>query len=190
MSFQQNLRSLRPLITRAALIVGVCVGGILWLQSYAEPTGNPDFKLAIDDASPPSAELSFTSEEEGYYYPEYFDETTQQWIPIPNNEQFLNAGEHKIFVQIPGDPPPKKLMLRMARVDQAVQPTIFPAVATACLANPVVTTCPAGPTHCVLVATTCPGVAPTACTGVVTVCPVGGIQVTSCPRQLTCYAHN
>ncbi len=44
MSFQPNLRGLRPLITRVVLIVGVCLGGIFWLQSYAEPTGNPDFK--------------------------------------------------------------------------------------------------------------------------------------------------
>ena len=30
MSFQENLRSLRPLLTRFALIAGLCLGGLFW----------------------------------------------------------------------------------------------------------------------------------------------------------------
>ncbi len=112
-------------------------------------------RLAIDDASPPSVELTFTSVDDGYFYPEYYEESNKKWIPIPNNEQFLNAGEHKVFVQIPGVPTPKRLMLRMVRVDKVVQPTIFPLAMTACPVNR--TTCPVQATNCApAVPTVCP----------------------------------
>ncbi|MCX6868603.1 MAG: hypothetical protein NTV46_20830, partial [Verrucomicrobia bacterium] len=108
MSFQQNLKDLRPLITRAVLIICVCIGGLFWLHSYAEPTGNPDFKLAIDDVSLPVVQLNFTSEKAGEYYPEYYDEATAKWIPILTQVQYYDAGNYRAFVQVPGNPSPSK----------------------------------------------------------------------------------
>jgi len=58
MSFQQNLGRLRPLVIRLTLLVGLCVGGLFWLKSHAEP----QFPATINDASPPSVQLTFDAE--------------------------------------------------------------------------------------------------------------------------------
>ena len=60
MKFQNSLGGLRPLITRLILITCVCISGLFWLQSHADQ----DFKVAIDDASPPTVQLSFDASED------------------------------------------------------------------------------------------------------------------------------
>ena len=107
MKFQHNLGGLRPLITRLILITCVCISGLLWLQSRADQ----DFKLTIDDASPPAVQLSFDAVEDAYYYPEYYEPGANgapgTWIPIPGSEQFFHAGKQVAFVEVPGQPLPR-----------------------------------------------------------------------------------
>ena len=168
MSFKEQLKSLRPLLTRVALVAGLCIGGLFWIQSHAEP----EFRAAIDDASPPSIQLSFEASEDGNYYPEYFDPAARtgagEWIPIHSAAQYFHAGKNVAFIQIPGEPTPKSRILRMVAIDKIIKPTIFPASATVC---PVQATgCPAKATACVAIATVCPTVAVTTCPVKLTAC--------------------
>ena len=212
MSFQPNLRNLRPLIARLVLIAGLCIGGLFWVQSNA----NPELKGTIDAASPPNVELSVEDGEDGQYYAEYLDPTARtgagEWIPIPDSTNFYSQGKHRIFIQIPGEPTPKSRILRMVRTDKLFKPTIFPAhptvcpvgytqcpakatvcvtnVATVCPTVAVATTCPAQLTNCATARTQCPAVA-TTCPVQATVCTAakaptacGGV-ITSCPVLAT-----
>ena len=96
MSFSQNLNQWRSLCIRTLLVLGVCVGGLVWMQSH----GDPDFEVKVDDASPPVVQLSFTAAADCYYYAEYWDVKSKTWIPIPNSERFLHEGEHLIFIEV------------------------------------------------------------------------------------------
>jgi len=181
MSFTPNLSQLRSLVLRSILVVGVCVGGLIWIQSY----GDPEFKAAVDGAAPPYVQLTFEADEGGHYHAELYDAATGVWSPVPDSTQFYEAGKRTAFIEL-GDPPPKVALLRMKKVDKQIRPTIFPAVATQCPAStPAATTCPAVATFCTPVATNCPGKS-TQCAGVATACPV---NVTNCPaKPTTCVA--
>lgn len=125
------------------LIVGLCAAALFWVQGRADP----EIRAAIEDASPPSVQLSFDAGEDGFHYPEYYeaagDGSVAQWIPIPGGEQSFHEEKHMTFIEIPGAPTPKSRILPMVRVDKIVQLTIFPQAATACRITQ--TACPAIP---------------------------------------------